>query len=482
MVMDTNFFEDEIEDAPVDAAEEPVGDACAVGGLCGSRVPWCQVLWIAVLLAAILFMNGCGQLQFTAGPLLYDVSVEPTLITPNADGQDDVTEIAYSLRRPSTVSIWFEDADGQRHYFRRDRRRAPGDYDVLWGGVVDQVEMDGTGLDGSGTLPPTDGEPQVLSQVLPDGDYRWVIEAVDDKGNREQAEGTVTLQDADNEVPEMHNFVVAPTVFRPNQDGLRDDWVSISYYLTKDADQVLVYLIDPDDPDFRFFIAEEPGVVKSTERGYHEYRYEGGVDLNAEPPPDGDYIIIGEARDKAGNASRVAQTLTIEEGGKPRADIAQGEIDWEGEMNRVVGVPLGEPLCFKAIVTNEGAVPIRTIGPWPGQEYQFSENYNTLAADGHEEWFQQAGVWRFGINYDTTGIDFPYRWAIGRPEDLERRIIDGQEQWYLLPGHSGEVNGCIVMDEKPPVGTNFWWGGLIHEFVGVANNYVDRITVEVGAP
>jgi hypothetical protein len=32
------------------------------------------------------------------------------------------------------------------------------------------------------------------------------------------------------------------------------------------------------------------------------------------------------------------------------------------------------------------------------------------------------------------------------------------------------------------VGTNFWWGGLIHEFVSVANNYVDRISVNVGAP
>ena len=70
--------------------------------------------------------------------------------------------------------------------------------------------------------------------------------------------------------------------------------------------------------------------------------------------------------------------LTIVEGGKPRADVAQGEIDWEGEMNRVVSVPLGERLCFTTVVTNEGTVPIRTTGPWPGQDYKFSENYNTL--------------------------------------------------------------------------------------------------------
>jgi len=473
--MDTNLIKDDIKDTPLPAADEPAGDSCAMGGLCGSRVPWCQVLWIVALLAAIFFMSGCGQLQFTAGPLLYDVTMTPEDISPNADGDNDVTEIFYSLRRPATVSIYFEDESGERHYFRNQRRRSAGDYNVYWGGVVDESES-------SESAPPTDGGEEVLSRVLPDGVYRWVIEAVDDNGQSEQTEGRITLQGADTEAPSLHNFEVVPGVFRPNQDGLRDDWVSISYYLTKDAEQVLVYLIDPDDPDFRFFIAEEPGVVKPTERGFHEYRYEGGVDLNAEPPPDGDYLVIGEVRDKAGNASKVTQTLTIEEGGKPRADVAQGEINWEGEMNRVVGAPLGEDVCFTAVVTNEGAVPIRTTGPWPGQKYQFTENYNTLAADGHEEWFQQAGVWRFGINYDTTGIDFPYRWAIGRPEDLERRIIDGEEQWYLLPGQSGEVSGCITINEKPPVGTNFWWGGLIHEFVGVANNYIDRITVDVGAP
>ena len=321
-----------------------------------------------------------------------------------------------------------------------------------------------------------------MSRVLPDGEYTWFITAATDDGESETASGAITLIDADTEVPELHNFAVVPQVFKPNQDGLRDDWVSISYYLTKDVDAVNIYLTSEDDIDFKVPIAEDPGVAKPYDRGYHEYRYEGGVDLNAEPPEDGTYQIVGEARDSAGNAVKVTQTLTIEEGGKPRADIAQGEVDWIGETNRVVSVPLGQTLCYTAVVTNESTVPIRTTGPWPGQEYTFAENYNTLAADGHEEWFQQAGVWRFGINFDTTGVDFPYRWAVGRQEDLEKRIIDGQEQWYLLPGKSGQVSGCIVIDEEPPAGTLYWWAGLIHELVAVENNYVDRITVDVGVP
>jgi len=424
------------------------------------------------LLLLALLLAGCGRLDLGFGPLLSNVTVTPDTISPNADGDTDATAIHYSLRRSADVSIYFENEAGERFYFRKDRRRSPGDYDVLWGGVVDQPQSVETGA----------GRIEILSRVLADGVYRWVIEAVEDNGSRQEVGGQITLEGGDTEIPELHNFAVVPQVFRPNQDGLRDDWVSISYYLTKDVDAVQVYLVSADNPDFKYHIAEGPNVVKPEMQGYHEYRYEGGVDLNAEPPPDGTYQIIGEARDLAGNRVRVISELTIAEGGKPRADVAQGEIDWQGDMNRVVSVPLGEKLCFEAVVVNEGTVPIRTTGPWPGQEYRFSENYNTLAADGHKEWFQQAGVWRFGINFDTTGVDFPYRFAIGSQDELEKRMIDGVEQWYLLPGKAGRVSGCIVMDEVPPVGTNFWWGGLIHEFVGVANNYIDRITVDVGVP
>ncbi len=426
----------------------------------------------SLLFLLVLLLAGCGQLDPAMGTLLHDVQVEPSDISPNADGDQDVAEIQYSLRRPATVSIYFENASGERFYFRQGRRRAAGDYSVLWGGAVEELR----------TVETDYGVQEILSWVLPDGEYTWVVEAVEDDGELVRQTGTIILSEGDTEAPELHNFAVVPESFRPNQDGLRDDWVSISYFLTKDVDTVQIYLADPTQPGIRLPIAEAPGVAKPNEQGYHEYRYEGGVDLNAEPPADGDYIIVGEARDAAGNAVRVTQPITIEEGGKPRADIAQGEIDWEGEVNRVVSVPLGEEFCFTAYVTNVGTVPIRTTGPWPGQTYKFTENYNTLAAAEDERWFQQAGVWRFGINFDTTGIDFPFRWAIGRQEDLERRVIDGAEQWYLLPGKTGEVSGCILMDEAPPVGTLYWWGGLIHEFVGVANNYVDRITVQVGVP
>jgi hypothetical protein len=428
-------------------------------------------LQFAALLILAALLTGCGQLDIAVGPLLYDVVVLPDAISPNADGVQDVTEIHYSLRRTANVSIYFENEAGDRFYFRQERRRSPGDYSVFWGGAVEEPR----------TVETDYGTQEILSWVLPDGAYTWVIEGVEESGDSSRVTGPITLSDADTEVPELHNFAVVPQTFTPNQDSI-EDFVNISYYLTKEVANVLLYLIDPAEPDVRYYINEAPGLVKPTEKGYHEYRYEADVDRNAGPPPDGDYTLIGEARDAAGNAVRVERTLTISEGGKPRAEVAQGEIQWEGEMNRVVTMMLNEKLCFKTFVTNVGTVPIRTSGPWPGQEYLFTQNYNTLAATIDPSYGQQTGAWRFGINFDTTGVDFPFRWAIGRQEDLELRIIDGKEQWYLLPGTTGEVSGCIQVDQEPPLGTRFWEGGLIHQGVAVVNNAVDRISVEVGIP
>jgi hypothetical protein len=428
---------------------------------------------VAILLACLWLLSACAF-----RPLLSGAQVRPDAISPNADGQDDVTLIEYTIGRAANVSIYFEDAQGKRYYFRNGERRSRGDYGVYWGGVTNEPEA--REVEG--------GQMLVPSHVLPDGEYRWVIEAVDDGGRTDRAEGKITLQNADNALPELRNFTVMPQEFTPNQDGIRDR-VSIGYYLMKDAERVEVYLkpLNPGAGEelLRYPIAEDPtkSVSETGKAGYHGYNYDGGVDNNAEPPPDGDYAIYADAEDKVGNRVVVSSTLTINEGGKPRANIVGGEIDWQGETSRVVAVLLGNTFCFTATVENDGPVPIRTAGPWPGETYKFSENYNTLAVNEDEEsWLQQSGSWRFGVNFDSTGVDYPFRWAIGRPEDLEERIIDGEPQYYLLPGKRGQTGGCIEMDQAPPVGTQFWWGGLIHEFVAVANDAVDRISVDVGTP
>ena len=318
--------------------------------------------WLMLTLLVLLFgIGGC-----TFSPLLSDVTVAPNAISPNADGKDDVTLINYRIGRPAQVSIYLVDQAGNRHYFRDAERRSPGKYNVYWGGVINDPQVQ----------PVEGGQMLVESRVLPDGAYTWVVEATDDAGRTDKAEGQIALTGADSTLPELHNFTVVPQVFRPNQDGLRDDRVSIAYYLTKDAERVQVYLepaqTAPGEPKLKYPIAEKVSVstAKPGKAGYHGYDYDGGVDLNAEPPPDGDYVIYGEAEDKIGNRVVVSSTLTIQEGGKPRAEVTGGDIDWQGEMSRVVGVPLGQTLCFTTTVENIGPVPLRTAGPVAGAEVQ----------------------------------------------------------------------------------------------------------------
>jgi hypothetical protein len=386
------------------------------------------------------------------------------------------TKISYELGRPASVSIYFEDGRGQRHYFRRDQPRAAGRYEVDWNGVINDPQMHAV----------PGGSELVEAWVLPDGVYRWVVEARDASGAQAEADGQVTIQGGDSVLPDIQRFTVVPQEFSPKQDGMRGNRVSISYYLAKAAQTVRVYLekprLKPGDPVVRYPVAGEPTDVdlKPDAAGYHGYSWDAGVDLGVDPPPDGNYDIYVTAEDQVGNQVAVSTTLTIKEGGKPIAEVYGGEVHWQNEVDRDVKLTLGDSLCFTATVLNTGPVPIRTSGPWPGQAYKFSENSNTLAQDQKQDsWYQQAGVWRFGVNYEQTGVDFPFRWAIGRPEDLERRIVDGSPQYYLLPGHRGQVSGCILFDELPPVNTHLFWGGLIQEYVQVASDSLETITVEV---
>ena len=428
------------------------------------------------LLALLLLSLGLGGCHLR--PLLDDVSVSPAVISPNADGSDDATNIEYKLSRNALVSIYFENPDGERFYYRHDRPRSAGDYRVQWGGTVNQRRWLENQL----------GREAVESWVLPDDTYTWVVEATDQEGQTEQATGQITLRGGDTVVPELGQFTVALPVFTPNQDGLQDR-TGVGYSLNKNVDSVQVYLYRPAEPDLRYPLEEKAGAVKPGEAGYHYYDYDGGVDRGAEPPPDGDYVVAAEARDLAGHHVVVSSTLSIKDGGKPRALVVNGEIQWGGEVSSLEGteiyMPLGATLVFTTYVENYGRVPIRTSGPPSGTHYQSDQNYNTLAVEMDQpSWHQQAGVWRFGINFDVSETDSPYRWAVGKPDELRCEIIEGHEQCFLDPGKRGTVTGSIEMVGPFPRQDIYAWGALIHEWVGISaeNNYVDRVLIHIDQP
>lgn len=417
--------------------------------------------WTVGLVTILMGLASAGLTGCGGQALLYDVRIQPNHITPNADGDTDVARIEYRLNHSAYVSIYFEDETGHRYYFRHHRRRSRSTgrpYSVDFGGVVKvEGEMQGQAL--------------VKARVLRNGSYTFVVEATDDKGHTESVQLPFTVADADTTLPEMQGFSVHDTIFSPNRDGVQDR-VKINYYLTKPAN-VQLYL--QDDEGNKYPVAEPQGAltaVKPGEVGPHKYDYEGGVDQGAQPPPDGTYTLVALAEDRVGQKVELTRTLTITDGGVPRATIVQLDIEYSDAI-----IPVGGTLCITATIENYGDTPVRTTGPPPGTTFTSEQNFNSLG------WNQSSGAWRFGLDFDgNPAYPYPFRWAVGRPEELEKKVINGTEYYYLRPGQQAQVTGCIEILSAPPRNPTVFYGGLIHEDVWTVNEQVDPLWITFDEP
>lgn len=417
------------------------------------------VLLIALFLVAVAVWATTYVIQGDSS-LLRNVGVADAKITPNADGSNDITTIRYEIARNATVSIYFINENGERFTFRQARPRAEGSYAVNFSGVVDGYRLPNETIQG-----------EILARLLQDGAYTWTIEATDNAGVTEIAQGQLTIADTDTTLPEMRNFSLDKTIFTPNQDGI-DDRVLAAFELMKEVTTLRVYVLAPDG--LQYPIAEKERGVPPNMPGRHEYDYEGGVDDKATPPADGTYPVIAYAEDAEGQKIQVEQQLTIQFGGVPRADLISPPIGRTIEFN-MTAVALCDTLYFTATVRNYGTTPIRTTGPFPGTVYDSDWNYNTLG------WHTESGAWRLALGYENEIFNYPYRWAIGNPEDLTE--IEGD--LYLMPGERAVITGGIrivkalgVRNPQPV------WAGLIHEDVEISqfNNRVDTQSILIDLP
>ena len=414
-----------------------------------------RLISLVILLSMAGVLSACGSRE-----LLSKASFAPDSISPNGDGVQDVTAIHYELSRPANVSIYVQDANGQRTYFRENQPRTPGVYDVLFGGVID-------------------------GKLLPDGEYVWVIEATDDAAQTQSAQGKLAVRDGDKTPPQITKFTIYPKEFTPNQDSISDR-VTINVALNKPAtlvtslQNVLCHGSDTapaDNPTLvctPFLLQEKEGAArKSGEAGLHEYDYDAGIDMGADPPPDGTYVVTVKVEDAIGQQAIATDTLTIKEGGIPRAEIADGTVNFSKSSLLV-----GDTLYFTLTVENYGAIPIRTSGPNSGYVYNLDQNYNVPG------FAEESGAWRVGIDFDTSQRNYPFRWAVGKPEDLTVREIGGKKYYYLDPGKKAQITGGIKITEKPPRDPLSFWAGLIHEDVEIAaiNNRVDPQAITIDQP
>ncbi len=410
-------------------------------------------------IAVLVLLAACGQ-----RPLVEDVSVSPTLITPNADGETDLARIAFVLNENAHVSLDLIDDSGEVYTFRPPTRLSVNEdiYSVYFGGVV---EAFGEEAD----IQEDEAEYGVLKRMLPDGDYTWRIYAESDEGRTATVTGTLTIANADTQLPNIQGFTVSPQRFSPNQDGINDR-VTINLVLEKDVEELQVYLIG--DDGVPHYIAEDDNlrVVEPNAAGWHTYDYDGSIDAGSEPPPDGVYNLIAEARDAMGQHVITTQTLAIENAGLPRAYIVNGAVDYS-----TTTMVLSDTLCYTLTVENDSDTYIRTTGPWPGTTYRSDQNFNTLG------WSEESGVFRVAMDFDTSLRNYPFRWGIGQPGV---NLVELGGYWYLPPRERSLVTGCVKVVEVPVRNPLYYWMGLIHEDVEIApvNNRVDPNFVTIWEP
>ena len=415
-----------------------------------------------VLVLAVAVGVALGTCACSPRPLLSGVSFSDDLITPNADRDRDILVVSYDLSRAAFVSVYFVDDSGERFFFRDHVRYGPSvevPYEVYFAGVVDGYVLPAEDLSGF----------TIEKRVLRDGDYTWVIEAADEvTGATEQVTGPLAIRDADTALPELRGFSIHPPVFSPNRDGI-DDRATINVDLKKDVAELSVYLTGPDG--VRYHVEEDESVTMANAAGWHEFDYDAGVDLGADPPADGVYTVTMRAQDTVGQWTVATGHLTIEDGGVPRVYILNAEVEWSAGS-----IALGETLFFTLTVENDSATPVRTSGPPPGTVYDSGANYATMGE------YEQSGAFRVAIHCETSPTDHPWRWAIGSADDL---IVDEGGHSYL-PGWKRSVvtGGIRFVDVVPARNPQYCYASLIHEDVEISmvNYRVDPVFLKIQVP
>jgi hypothetical protein len=119
--------------------------------------------------------EGKGQITIVGSdsppPTIQNLVVAPTIISPNADGIDDVAEITYQLPVSATVDITFTGPDGKTSYpFVAGDEEGPMLQRQIWNGKT------------------------VDNTLLPDGTYTYTVRAQDRFGNLVEQTGQITIK------------------------------------------------------------------------------------------------------------------------------------------------------------------------------------------------------------------------------------------------------------------------------------------------
>lgn len=377
-------------------------------------------LWLGLLIALSVTLAACRQ-----GALINQVSLSSATLSPNGDGLDDWISIDYQLSQETRLSLSLIDGQGQEYPLRRQEARSAGSYSARF----------------DGTYAPNPIHPD--RRVIPSGRYRLRVAAEDSQGRREVRELEVAVIDADTNPPFVQDVACRPCAISPNGDAL-DDEAIISYRVTKES-TVDLFVTDAKGEKQ---ILEAPNPKRAA---LYSHRWNGtaGGDLL----PDGTYSLHIQAHDKAGNLTEATTTLTLDGGGTPRLEIT-------GVRFFPSAVPLGGILNVEIRVKNTGTTTLRTVGPSPSTAYTTQMNFNSFRRGDDPNapplYYEQAGYWRVGVDFSTSGRPFPIRWGLGHD---------------LAPGEEAVVTGTIqvLVEQTREI---YFWAGVVQEGIGFPGGQV----------
>lgn len=381
----------------------------------------------------------CGQQTLVSG-----VSASAAQISPNGDGVDDTLTINYTIGAPARVSVYLEDQAGTRYDLRKDIDRVPSrqPYTLRFDGTVPGQTAD------------------VLQQVLPDGAYRWVVEATPLAGGASTlgGRGDFEVRDAAAELPTIEDLNVTQR-FSPNEDA--DDDVAYFNYRLPVTATVSINLTGSDGAQIPFISDLEEGPFAQSHI-WNGKRPDGAL------VGSGVYTYTVTARDQIGNVVQRSGPITVENPGRSEARITFVQI-------APVEVALDNVITLTIRVKNVGSVPIKTQGPASGFRYTTDETFSTIEGG---QWAEKGGgPWRIGLDWGG-GRAYPFRWAMS-PRPIDQWAVPGQFD-YLMPGEEVDVVGSVQIKQRED--TIPFFAGLVHEGVGYPENNKGRTIVCVGIP
>lgn len=390
---------------------------------------------------AMLFLSNCGTSE-----LLSDVTLSSPTLQPTGNGE--FVDVNYRIGRLAHVTIYLQDAAGQRYVLRDNEPREPST-DLY------RLRIDGT--------TPTD-DPVLLRKALPSGEYNVVVEATGQDGSKASVQHTLTIHGADTQPPLINNLTVHPAVISPNADGI-DDIAEITYSLPVSA-TVSIEIRGPGcDP------TPCPFITANEERPELQRHVWNGRTVDNVLLPDGEYTYTVRAADRYGNLVERSGTIGVNGGGQPEVSIIDSYMAPQALM-------LGDVLTVTMRVKNTGTVPVRTYGPPSGYEYSTDDVFSSIEDGAYVS--KPGGFWRIGMDWDANSGGaakrYPYRWAITPrpPEEWKVPFVEDE----LRPGEEAVIIGRIRV-QQPETKMGFYIG-LIQDGVGFFQDRTGRTIIEVG--